>query len=291
MSFSIPGGYVSGTKVSSAWLNLVAATLSTTIDPVGAGVYNIGAGNTLSFPAGGGDIDFGAAFTATDILIAKWNSGSATFESGSFAEFKGGSSMLLDSAATVFMLAGSLLSVAANAAITIGGTLGNEGKLNLGAHAQIVATSGSQVTGTLEVAGSLNLSGATVVGAAASLAVAGKLQVTKTIASSADAGDDNVILAESITKAWGCVSTDGANGVTMAGGSNVQAPTFTGTQFVNVLFARPVADPNYAVAFAPICTSGNAMLTPALVDGTASTSGFQFCVFKDNIVTIDQIDL
>jgi len=97
MSFALSPAspYVDGvTLIPASWLNFVRNCLPDAVDGVGGGTYNLLSGHTLSFPAGGGDIDLGANTKIRDGVIP--SGGQLEWKSGSLGIVDAGSGFNVD---------------------------------------------------------------------------------------------------------------------------------------------------------------------------------------------------
>jgi hypothetical protein len=63
----------------------------------------------------------------------------------------------------------------------------------------------------------------------------------------ADPGQDNLLCATNLPKAWAMLSTNGSGGVTVNDGFNIASAAVVSTTHVLVTFARAFANPSYAV--------------------------------------------
>ncbi len=97
MSFALTpaGPFVDTTSVVTAsWLNFVRSALPDAIDGIGGGTYALLPAHTLSFSAGGGDIDLGANTKIRDGVIP--SGGQVIWQAGSFGIVQASSGFEID---------------------------------------------------------------------------------------------------------------------------------------------------------------------------------------------------
>lgn len=78
----------------------------------------------------------------------------------------------------------------------------------------------------------------------------GRTRVSASVSATTDPGDDNALMGPMLVKAWGSIHFDGAGNATIEDGYNVAsvAVSGTGNAFVQVTFARSMANAHYHVS-------------------------------------------
>jgi hypothetical protein len=91
-----------------------------------------------------------------------------------------------------------------------------------------------------------------------------------------DPGANNVLHGANICKAWCVVILSGGGPYNIEDGYNIDEVVYSGTpDVINVTFARAMANANYSVVFAVEDVNWH-----ACINGTKTTSGFQFSVYN-----------
>jgi hypothetical protein len=140
---SMPFVAFTGT-VTSAWLNFVRAAVADAVDGVGGGTYNLQAGHTLDFPAGGGNITLEAPLAVTDGDVPvgghldvegtiRINSGgNVDVKSGGYAYVRSGGQIDVKSGGVAVVEPGGFLDLAGQMIVADFGSGGGNGTILLG---------------------------------------------------------------------------------------------------------------------------------------------------------------
>jgi hypothetical protein len=282
--------FVDGSSViTAAWLNHVRLALADAVDGPGGGTYNLLPGHTLSFPAGGGDIDFAAPFRFSDGDVPVGGHldiyGVETVRPGATLYIDGASLnpgiLQLKAYSVLDALSGSLAVWHTGSVITVNGTayLQSGATLHVGdatagvGHIHIHGSGAAALSDLVMDAGTVcTLNGAVIITGATTLGGLTQLTMSQPGAT-ADPGFNNALYGTNTCKAWGCITFSGAGTPTVADGYNCASAVRggAGNTVLTVGFVRAMASPNYDVSFTPRVTDGN-MYVPTLL--TKSPSGF-----------------
>lgn len=275
------------TKVSAATLNAWRAMLPDALDAVSGGVYNILAGHTIDFPAGGGDwvIDAPLSFSDGTIplggqLVANGNvTVNGTLTTNGVASLQGIRNYL---AADTYVNNGKTLKVG-DATYGIGhlvvdGAGGGDMTLQAGADF-IVTGAGTSVqfqnTAVLSMASgcTANLNGTNNLGGPNNISGLTLLTGTQP-AATADPGGNNALHGKSVAKAWADISCDGAGGATVdADGYNVDSAAINGSGDLVVTFKRAMANARYDAGITAVHAGSCIVAQPIARTTTSVTFG------------------